>query len=396
VVLMSVSLPIEDVASSADLMFLLLFLQVNVAMIRLRRKRPDLDRGFITPLFPWLSVLGIILLMFLAVYMFAYSPTAWIVTAGWVGVGLLVYYAYASKREVEHIRKVQALERIERKDYRILVCVSSPVNIVSLANVAAAIARKNDGEIILLHIIEVEEGQPLLAGLDERERVAPILDQAEDIVATFGIPVRSIIEVAHRISGAIVETAREEECNFILIGRQKRQKFLERIFSSTIDTVIQEAPCEVAILHGKFTAENIDTLYIPSANTIHSRLALELAPAFLGHFHCDLRVGTVLRPDLPPGEKKRRTDEIGKLIAEQNLPAKLEVTEADNVLGGVLRQARGADLIVMGGQSGDFIELLVGRSLTLEITEQTKCSVLWLKEYEERPSFWSTIFKKVS
>lgn len=50
VVLMAVSLPVEDVASAADLMFLLLFLQVNIAMIRLRKLRPDLDRGFIAPL----------------------------------------------------------------------------------------------------------------------------------------------------------------------------------------------------------------------------------------------------------------------------------------------------------------------------------------------------------
>ena len=39
VVIMAISLPIEDVASAADIMFLLLFLQVNIAMIRLRKKR---------------------------------------------------------------------------------------------------------------------------------------------------------------------------------------------------------------------------------------------------------------------------------------------------------------------------------------------------------------------
>ena len=52
IVLMAVSLPIEDVACAADIMFLLLFLQVNIAMIRLRKKRKDLDRGFKAPLFP--------------------------------------------------------------------------------------------------------------------------------------------------------------------------------------------------------------------------------------------------------------------------------------------------------------------------------------------------------
>ncbi|HEX9973558.1 MAG TPA: amino acid permease, partial [bacterium] len=113
IILMAVSLPIEDVASAADIMFLLLFLQVNVAMIRLRKKRPDLDRGFKVPLFPYLSILGIILLLFLAIYMFNYSLIAWIVTTVWIIIGLSVYRGYAAGREVEHIRKVKALERIE-------------------------------------------------------------------------------------------------------------------------------------------------------------------------------------------------------------------------------------------------------------------------------------------
>ncbi len=120
VVIMAVSLPIEDVASAADIMFLLLFLQVNITLIRLRKKRPDLDRGFFTPLFPYLSIIGIITLLFLAIYMFYYSPTAWLVTAVWVTIGLFVYRTYASKREVQHVRKVRSLERLERKEYTIL------------------------------------------------------------------------------------------------------------------------------------------------------------------------------------------------------------------------------------------------------------------------------------
>ena len=67
VALMCLSLEIEDVASAADIMFLLLFLQVNITLIRLRKKRPDLDRGFSTPIFPYLTVVGIGALLFLAV-----------------------------------------------------------------------------------------------------------------------------------------------------------------------------------------------------------------------------------------------------------------------------------------------------------------------------------------
>ena len=100
IVFIAVSLPIEAVASAADIMFLLLFLQVNIAMIRLRKKRPDLDRGFFVPFFPYLSILGIALLLFLAVCMLNYSLIAWIVTIVWIGIGLVVYKTYAAGREV--------------------------------------------------------------------------------------------------------------------------------------------------------------------------------------------------------------------------------------------------------------------------------------------------------
>jgi hypothetical protein len=36
--------------------------------------------------------------------------------------------------------------------------------------------------------------------------------------------------------------------------------------------------------------------------------------------------------------------------------------------------------------------LLLGQSLTQEITEQSACPVLWVKEYEEHRSFWNTLF----
>jgi basic amino acid/polyamine antiporter, APA family len=45
------------------------------------------------------------------------------------------------------------------------------------------------------------------------------------------------------------------------------------------------------------------------------------------------------------------------------------------------------------GKTGDFIELLFSKSLVREITEQVKCPVLWLKEFEERESFFLSLFK---
>ncbi len=393
VVLMAISLPIEDVASAADIMFLLLFLQVNLAMIRLRKKRPDLDRGFIAPLFPWLSILGIVLLLAIAVYMFNYSPVAWIVTIAWIAVGLLVYYYYAARREVAHIQKVKALERIERKEYRILVCLANPDSIESLTNVALAIAEKNKAENIFLTIIEVDEGHQLREGYQATDKVQSLLDQAGLLATNAGTVSRTLIKVAHRISQGIIETAVEEECNFIILGRQKHPTFLDRVFSSLIDTVIQKSPSEVAILHGEFNPQNIRTVLIPFANDIHAKLAAEIAPGLCEYFKAELKIGYVMDPALSESEKKAKTDLLQNFITENSLPATLLVINDADTLKGVLKLAHKADLMVMGGRSGEFLELLAGKSLAQEITEHSKCPVLWIKEYEERPSFWSLLFK---
>jgi hypothetical protein len=39
------------------------------------------------------------------------------------------------------------------------------------------------------------------------------------------------------------------------------------------------------------------------------------------------------------------------------------------------------------------LELLLRRSLIQEITEETECPVLWIKEYEEKESFWVSLLK---
>ena len=290
VVLMAVSLPIEDVAAAADIMFLLLFLQVNITLIRLRKKRPDLDRGFFTPFFPYLSILGIALLLFLALYMFNYSPIAWAVAAVWIMLGLFMYKSYASKREIEHVRKIKLLGRLESQDYRILV---------PLAN---------------------------------------------------GRTVEGLVRIA-------------------------------------------KAPCEVAVLHGQMPADKVKTILIPFGRDIHTLLATEVAPAFIDYFNCRVRIVLVFEPDAGTAEKEEREKTVRELIAKNSLQAELKILHNVDILRGILAEARDADMILMGGRSGDFLELFLGRSLAQEITEQSPCPVLWVKEYEEREPFWKLLLK---
>jgi len=393
VVFMSVSFPIEDVASAADIMFLLLFLQVNIAMIRLRKIRPDLDRGFVAPLYPWLSVIGIAMLLFLALFMFQYSLKAWIVTGGWILAGLTVYKGYASHREVLHLHKVKSLERIEKQEYRILTCLSSPRTADSLMDIAFAVSKKHKSEIVFLNIVEVREGQRLISGMVEAKADRPLLLEAETRAAQADIPARAMVKVSHRISMGIIDTAREENCNFIVMGRQQNPDFLERVFSSFVDTVLYDSPSEIAVLHGILPPDNIRRIVVPFGANVHTRLAMELSSALADYFNAELAVAVVFDPTMTKVQQEATRDNIREEISRSSLKASVEIIRDESVLEGIVKKSSEADLMVMGGKTGDFIELLFAESLTRQITERAKCPVLWLREYEERVSFWSSLFK---
>ena len=69
VIVMALLLPIDEVAKAADVMFLFMFAQVNITLMTLRQRRPDLDRGYLVPFFPWPAVIGVVTNMALAIFL---------------------------------------------------------------------------------------------------------------------------------------------------------------------------------------------------------------------------------------------------------------------------------------------------------------------------------------
>ena len=149
----------------------------------------------------------------------------------------------------------------------------------------------------------------------------------------------------------------------------------------------------MAVLHGAFKREQIKTILIPFTIDIHAMLATEIAPALLNYFNCKIRILLVYAPEITQREREERENKVQELIKENSLPAEVKILKNTDILQGIIRESRKADLVLMGGKTGDFLELLFGRSLAQEITEQSACPVLWVKEYEEREPLWKLLLK---
>jgi APA family basic amino acid/polyamine antiporter len=97
--LLSAVVPLGVLGELVNMGTLAAFCLVSVAVIVLRKKRPDLHRAFRCPGVPYVPLLAI---AFCAVLMAFLSRTTWAAFLAWLAFGLVIYFAYARQRSLLH------------------------------------------------------------------------------------------------------------------------------------------------------------------------------------------------------------------------------------------------------------------------------------------------------
>ncbi|MDV5144375.1 amino acid permease [Streptomyces sp. SBC-4] len=88
-------IPLGKLADATSIGTLFAFGLVNVAVVILRRTRPDLPRTFKVALFPITPILGLLACGYM---MFSLDMATWIVFGGWMVAGLVFYFQYGIRR----------------------------------------------------------------------------------------------------------------------------------------------------------------------------------------------------------------------------------------------------------------------------------------------------------
>ncbi|MDJ0319558.1 amino acid permease [Pseudarthrobacter sp. PS3-L1] len=106
--------PLGALADATSIGTLFAFALVNIAVIYLRRARPELERTFRVPLFPLTPILGAVMCGYL---MLNLGADTWVVFGLWMAVGIAFYFGYGRRHS-----KVAALSTAEYLE----LSVSSP------------------------------------------------------------------------------------------------------------------------------------------------------------------------------------------------------------------------------------------------------------------------------
>lgn len=343
---MAATLPLRDVAAAADIMFLTLFFLVNVSYLKLRKTARERGFAFRAPGFPWLPLVGIGAQVVLAAALYLYSPAAWLAAGAWMLAGVAVHTAYARRQPAPAPPTAKAFEihPVTRRDYRVLLPVANPASIAPLASVARDLAKARNGEVILLHVVTVPWTTLPSAARHLADDAKPLLAQAGMLIRD--VPVHAVIQIAHDPAAAILATAEEEDANLILLGWRGGKALREHVLGSTLDPVIREAPCDVAVLRAA-PGERGRVLVGARGKGKHARLGAEIAGA-LARARGTRLVGVTVLTSPRQIEPEAR---LAGIVAGAGIgPWETDflTVEAPNAEEGLFRSLQPADLLVLG------------------------------------------------
>ena len=97
--LIAAVIPLNILAELINIGTLAAFTMVSVAVVVLRKRRPDLPRAFRCPGVPYVPALAVILCVGLMTFL---SWVTWMAFSIWLAIGLVIYFGYARRRSLLH------------------------------------------------------------------------------------------------------------------------------------------------------------------------------------------------------------------------------------------------------------------------------------------------------
>ena len=241
---------------------------------------------------------------------------------------------------------------------RILIPVANPLTAEELIKLGSAILDKKNGELTALGIVEVPEGMPLSEGATRARHARRLLQRVLDF-APEGTTIQPIVRIGRRAAEGIIEASGEQESDLVIFGwggktPNARNGHGPAVFSPTIDEVVRDSPCDIAVVKQR-GATPIRRILVPVRGGPHAELAIRFADAIAQTHGATVAVLHLVPPGITATVRAQAEHALAAFM-KQHLHAEGEalLREAPNLRAAILREAEKADLVVMGASAQPF------------------------------------------
>lgn len=387
--------PITTVAAAADIMFLLLFLQVNIAVITIRKKYGDkLAYGYLMPFYPVVPIIGIVTKLGLALFMFDHYPVAWVYVVAWLIIGFGIYRFYAAGREREKKATPVLVEEkaYEVKPNSILIPVANAESAKPYIDLGARIARHSEGQLILLHVITVPSQLPLRAASNFVDNARPLLEQAKEYAGQYNMPVTTQIRVGHKPARSIIYTTQDMDPEYLIMGWHGTIEQQGTIIGSNIDKVLKESNTH-AIVMQELDDQDYHRVLVPVANPKTAPLSVGIASLLLEtNPGGEITLFHVSSEEISESEQAEFQEQVLEFVREKeggyealladHSRFRFEFQKSRNPIRAIVHKSAGYDRIVLGtSQRGLFRRRVFGKVPT-QIAKLADCPVIFVRPKE--------------
>ncbi|MBZ0264317.1 amino acid permease [bacterium] len=380
---MAITLPIEAVGSAASLMFLLTFAMVNLSVIALRRKYPDIPRKYKIPFYPYVPILGFSLNILLALYQFSFQPIAWYVTIGWIAVGLIIYYAHFEKKA--SLLEPQVLlpnqRPVESTEPSVLVALHNPATVKTLLDFAYPVAKARGVKLTAIAVVDVSQQMPIHEGLRFAHHKEPLFNAARDYMRNKSTKFETDLVIAHQPADGILAAIERHKATALVMGWKGFTNARDRIFGEVADKVIHLAPCDIMMLKiGK--SQTFNSCLLPTAGGPNAKLARQIIQSVAEHMKLQLTAAYVVSDNPGDEEKIQATERIESTMDEIETTIKTEqmLIESKSVAGGIARASREYDLVVIGAAKEPLFRQMLFGEIPEKVARYSTSSVLVVKK----------------
>ncbi len=374
-------LPLNVIAAAAGMMFLLLFIMVNAAFLRLRRSDPKVARRFPSAKSDILPAIAIGGKVFILAALATYSLEALAIAIAWSVAGFVVYSLTLGKREAAPQAPEPTAYAIEgptvpAERYHVLVPAASPRE-KGIVEIASIVARASKGHLSIMRVIPVPRTTPIWAAAD--------LDTSFDLKMVEGllgfagpdVDASAALVVSHEIEEAIAEKAEVDNVNLICVGWRGSTKTRKAIFGGTVDGLLLRAPCDVAVVRTRVAWEpsQFKRIALLSGPHRHVRPAADLAAALTRDHPANVTVLRVVRSQreraAPDDDVELLVEHLHKLGLDTSVRTIVSLSTASAIIG----ESDRFDLLIIGSPPG-FLRKVIARRTEEEVAKSAKCPVI--------------------
>lgn len=372
--------------SSSGYLFVLFW--SNLALIRLRRRYPNLHRPFRVPFYPYTVYLAIgtclLIISFTDLRALGFG-------AGLLGVLTIAYYLSPVVNQVY----ITHLGSVEKSKDRILVPIANPKSGAHLVRMATILAcASEDTSICVFNVQNSGSNGSHLSSQRAMPQGANIPAHLVREAQKRNVPIYAKSRKADSISlGILDEIERHPNIKFVLTGWPGPLN-ADTATNNPVKVLLEKAKTNMAVLLSRNPGK-IRHILVPIGGGLHSRLALRVAFEIASQENAYITALHIYSKTTESDDVEDEMNFLHEVVVDElgKIPACLNarISMADRITQGVLREAKRQpyDLLVMGASEEYGSGTRLFGSIDDWIIEHIEnCSVLLVRQYEFTPVHW--------